>query len=65
MECYDDYYEAYNSDLSPFPEVRVDDKDIQDCIDFDEMSDYGKYVDTLVKKNLVSSKLRFDYEKKT
>jgi hypothetical protein len=42
MECYADYCVAYNSGLSPYPEVPVDNADIQKCIEFSEKSDYGK-----------------------
>ena len=43
MDCYEDYCVAYNSDLSLFPEVAVDEADIEACVEFADKSDYSKW----------------------
>jgi len=43
MECYDNYCIAYNSPLSPYPEVPVTPDELKSCIDFANRSDYGKW----------------------
>ncbi len=43
MGCYENYCIAYNSHMSGYPEVEVDDDDYQSCVEFAEKSDYGKW----------------------
>lgn len=44
LKCYDDYCRAYNSDLSPFPEVAVPEKDA--CLSLE----YGNNVDVSLQQ---------------
>lgn len=59
MFCYEDYCDAYNSDLSPYPEVRVDDSDIQSCVEFSHRCDQSLWM-TRSSKSLSEEKVRKD-----